>query len=66
MLFQVTESVASWIGSILPLAALAGGVTGGPLLEAFGRKITIIATGNRTRKKKLNFFIQFQLQTYVL
>ena len=53
MIFQVTESVASWIGSILPLAALAGGVTGGPLLEAFGRKFTIIATGNRTRKKNV-------------
>ena len=29
---------------MLPLAALAGGIVGGPLLEALGRKITIIAT----------------------
>ena len=47
--------MASWIGSILPLAALVGGVTGGPLLEAFGRKITILATGSiiANRKKSL-------------
>ena len=42
--------MASWIGSILPLAALVGGVTGGPLLEAFGRKITILATGSSNRE----------------
>ena len=47
--------MASWIGSILPLAALVGGVTGGPLLEAFGRKITILATG--MSEKKLEYYI---------
>ena len=46
--------MASWIGSILPLAALVGGVTGGPLLEAFGRKITILATG--MSEKKLEYY----------
>ena len=44
--------MASWIGSILPLAALVGGVTGGPLLEAFGRKITILATGSIIANRK--------------
>lgn len=41
---QVTQNEASWIGSLMPLAALAGGFTGGPLLESFGRKKTIMAT----------------------
>ncbi len=40
----MTEQAASWIGSLMPMAALAGGVTGGPLLEAIGRKRTILAT----------------------
>ncbi|KPJ16703.1 Facilitated trehalose transporter Tret1 [Papilio machaon] len=34
----------SWIGGIMPLAALAGGILGGPLIEGFGRKLTIIGT----------------------
>lgn len=34
----------SWIGGIMPLAALVGGVLGGPLIEGFGRKLTIIGT----------------------
>ncbi|XP_013176543.1 PREDICTED: facilitated trehalose transporter Tret1-like isoform X2 [Papilio xuthus] len=33
-----------WIGGIMPLAALAGGILGGPLIEGFGRKLTIIGT----------------------
>ena len=59
--------MASWIGSILPLAALVGGVTGGPLLEAFGRKITILATGSIIANRKklviniLMPFFQFKL-----
>ncbi len=28
----------------MPLAALAGGILGGPLLEAIGRKSTILST----------------------
>ena len=35
---------ASWIGSLMPLAALIGGFAGGPLLEFLGRKWTILMT----------------------
>ena len=41
---QISAEEASWVGSMLPLTALAGGILGGPLLEALGRKNTIIAT----------------------
>jgi len=41
---EVTEQAASWIGSLMPMTALAGGIVGGPLLEAMGRKRTILAT----------------------
>ncbi|CAK1601950.1 unnamed protein product [Parnassius mnemosyne] len=34
----------SWIGGIMPLAALVGGVLGGPLIESIGRKLTIMGT----------------------
>lgn len=34
----------SWVGGIMPLAALAGGIIGGPLIEKFGRRMTILAT----------------------
>ena len=34
----------SWIGSIMPLAALFGGMAGGPLIESLGRRTTIIST----------------------
>ena len=40
----VTDTEASWIGSLMPLAALAGGLVGGPLLESVGRRATIGAT----------------------
>ncbi|KAA5589593.1 sugar porter family MFS transporter, partial [Pseudomonas aeruginosa] len=33
---------ASWIGSLMPLAALAGGVIGGPLVDYLGRRRTIL------------------------
>ncbi|KAL6442483.1 hypothetical protein ACFW04_002595 [Cataglyphis niger] len=33
-----------WIGSIMPLSALVGGVTGGPFIEYLGRRNTILAT----------------------
>ena len=41
---QVTKYEASWIGSLMPLAALVGGLIGGSLLEALGRKTTILLT----------------------
>jgi hypothetical protein len=34
----------SWIGSLMPLSALFGGIAGGPLIESIGRKTTILAT----------------------
>lgn len=37
-------SQESWIGSIMPLAGLIGGISGGPFIEYIGRKNTIIAT----------------------
>ena len=40
----ITDTEASWIGSLMPLAALAGGLSGGLALEKFGRKTTIMAT----------------------
>ena len=43
-LLKVTKQAASWIGSLMPLAALAGGILGGPMLEASGRKKTILFT----------------------
>ncbi|XP_050524306.1 facilitated trehalose transporter Tret1-like isoform X2 [Daktulosphaira vitifoliae] len=41
----VSEEEGSWIGSLMPLAALIGGMAGGPLIESIGRKTTILATG---------------------
>lgn len=35
---------ASWVGSLMPLAALAGGVVGGPLVDYIGRQRTILFT----------------------
>lgn len=36
--------MGSWVGGIMPLAGLIGGVLGGPLIEYLGRKTTILAT----------------------
>lgn len=33
-----------WIGSLMPLSALIGGIAGGPLIEYIGRKKTILVT----------------------
>lgn len=41
---RVTLQEASWIGSLMPLAALIGGMAGGPLIETIGRRATILAT----------------------
>lgn len=40
LLFQ-----ASWVGSLMPLFALFGGIIGGTLIEYLGRKTTILMTG---------------------
>ncbi|KAL4702957.1 hypothetical protein ACJJTC_008735 [Scirpophaga incertulas] len=41
---SVTKEQASWVGSLMPLAALAGGVIGGPLVDYIGRRKTILFT----------------------
>ncbi|XP_050447851.1 facilitated trehalose transporter Tret1-like [Cataglyphis hispanica] len=52
--FEVTPQMGMWIGSIMPLSALLGGITGGPSIEAFGRRTTIMCTA-------LPFFIAWVL-----
>ncbi|XP_050096987.1 facilitated trehalose transporter Tret1 isoform X2 [Anopheles aquasalis] len=42
--FEVTSQSGSWVGGIMPLAGLAGGILGGPMIEYLGRKNTILAT----------------------
>ncbi|KAK7603527.1 hypothetical protein V9T40_003526 [Parthenolecanium corni] len=41
---HVSESEASWIGSLMPFSALIGGIIGGPLIESIGRRSTILST----------------------
>ncbi|XP_013191248.1 facilitated trehalose transporter Tret1 [Amyelois transitella] len=41
---SITKEQASWVGSLMPLAALAGGVIGGPLVDYIGRRRTILFT----------------------
>ncbi|XP_045497513.1 facilitated trehalose transporter Tret1 [Colias croceus] len=40
----VSEAQSSWIGGLMPLAALAGGVIGGPLVDLIGRRKTLLFT----------------------
>ncbi|KAK7862052.1 hypothetical protein R5R35_011476 [Gryllus longicercus] len=40
----VTTQQASWIGSLMPLSALFGGMAGGLFIEWIGRRATILAT----------------------
>ncbi|XP_012278618.1 facilitated trehalose transporter Tret1 [Orussus abietinus] len=42
--FEITEQTGSWVGGIMPLSALFGGIAGGPSIEYFGRRNTILAT----------------------
>lgn len=41
---HVTPQEESWIGSLMPLCALFGGIAGGPLIETIGRRTTILST----------------------
>lgn len=41
---KVTKVDESWIGSLMPLSALIGGMVGGPMIEVIGRKSTILTT----------------------
>ena len=38
---KVSDSEASWIGSLMPLAALVGGLLGGLALHRLGRKVSL-------------------------
>lgn len=40
----ITDNQYSWIGSLMPLSALVGGLVGGQLIEILGRKRTIVLT----------------------
>lgn len=42
--FEVSDQAKSWIGGLMPLAGLAGGICGGPFIEYLGRRNTILAT----------------------
>ncbi|XP_014610094.1 PREDICTED: facilitated trehalose transporter Tret1-like isoform X3 [Polistes canadensis] len=42
--FEVTKQMGMWIGSIMPLSALIGGIAGGPFIEYLGRRNTILGT----------------------
>lgn len=42
--FPVSESAISWIGGIMPLSALIGGIVGGQLIDWRGRRSTIMIT----------------------
>lgn len=51
---KITTEEKTWVGGLMPLAALVGGVAGGPLIECLGRRFTIMATA-------LPFFIAWML-----
>ncbi|KAH8354983.1 hypothetical protein KR093_003276, partial [Drosophila rubida] len=42
--FSVSPQEASWVGGIMPLAGLTGGICGGPLIMYLGRKRTAMMT----------------------
>uniref|UniRef100_A0A0P4W3K3 Major facilitator superfamily (MFS) profile domain-containing protein n=1 Tax=Scylla olivacea TaxID=85551 RepID=A0A0P4W3K3_SCYOL len=39
---QITPEQESWVGAVMPLAALAGSLMAGPLVDRFGRRTTMI------------------------
>lgn len=41
---DITKEEITWVGGLMPLAALVGGIVGGPLIEYLGRKKTIMGT----------------------
>ncbi|XP_038208433.1 facilitated trehalose transporter Tret1-like [Zerene cesonia] len=51
---SMTNDENSWVGGLMPLAALLGGILGGPLIEYLGRKMTILCTA-------IPFFIGWML-----
>ncbi|KAM3967504.1 trehalose transporter BmTRET1 [Aphomia sociella] len=41
---NITAEEKSWVGGLMPLAALVGGISGGPLIEYLGRRMAITGT----------------------
>ncbi|KAF2895000.1 hypothetical protein ILUMI_11170 [Ignelater luminosus] len=41
---EITDEQVSWVGGLVPLGALIGGLVGGQLIELMGRKHTILFT----------------------
>ncbi|XP_035443533.2 facilitated trehalose transporter Tret1 [Spodoptera frugiperda] len=39
---HMTKEESTWVGGLMPLAALVGGIAGGPLIEGIGRRWTIM------------------------
>ncbi|KAJ8735514.1 hypothetical protein PYW07_007134 [Mythimna separata] len=39
---SMTKEEGTWVGGLMPLAALVGGIAGGPLIECIGRRWTIM------------------------
>lgn len=54
-----------WIGSIMPLSALFGGMIGGPSIEYLGRRNTILATALPFIAGKAAFPFQYSNDRYV-
>ncbi|XP_059044940.1 facilitated trehalose transporter Tret1-like [Achroia grisella] len=52
--FNITIEEKSWVGGLMPLAALVGGISGGPLIEYLGRRMVITGTA-------IPFFIGWML-----
>ncbi|XP_076261729.1 facilitated trehalose transporter Tret1-like isoform X1 [Rhynchophorus ferrugineus] len=64
--FQLEYSKVTWITSLMPLGALAGGVLGGTLIENLGRKWTILSTDLLFLVAFLiNFFAQNYIYMYI-
>lgn len=64
--FLVSEQEVSWIGGVMPLAALVGGMVGGPFIDHLGRKRTILATALPfVICKFYSFFFFFPLLAFV-
>lgn len=42
--FAVTPQMGSWVGGIMPLAAMVGAILGGPMVNSLGRRLTILTS----------------------
>lgn len=57
---------ASWIGSLLPLSALFGGILAGTLIELLGRKRTILSTALPLIFGKMNYALEINVLSLTL